>query len=138
MGVKNAAVRKLEQELGIKPEQVPVDKFNWVTRIHYKASSDDTWVEHEIDYVLFIQADVDVNVNPNEVESVKYVSKEEMQAIMRDQEILKEYTPWFKLIADSDDGFLFQLWDEWLANKDGKALTTLNDPTIHNFIEKKE
>ena len=46
-GVKRAAQRKLEHELGIKKEQVPVDKFHFLTRIHYKAPSDGKWGEHE-------------------------------------------------------------------------------------------
>jgi isopentenyldiphosphate isomerase len=35
MGVKNAARRKLEHELGIPPEDVPVEDFTWLTRVHY-------------------------------------------------------------------------------------------------------
>jgi isopentenyl-diphosphate delta-isomerase len=47
MGVKRAAQRKLDQELGIKAEQVPLDKFEFLTRIHYLAPSDGKWGEHE-------------------------------------------------------------------------------------------
>ena len=47
MGVKGEAQRKLKQELGIKAEQVPLDKFHFLTRIHYKAPSDGKWGEHE-------------------------------------------------------------------------------------------
>jgi isopentenyl-diphosphate delta-isomerase len=47
LGVKRAAQRKLNHELGIKPEQVPIDKFEFFTRIHYKAPSDGKWGEHE-------------------------------------------------------------------------------------------
>jgi len=47
MGVKRAAQRKLDQELGIRAEQVPLDKFHFLTRIHYKAPSDGKWGEHE-------------------------------------------------------------------------------------------
>jgi len=46
-GVKNAARRKLEHELGIKPEQVPFEDFHFLTRIHYKAPCDEKWGEHE-------------------------------------------------------------------------------------------
>ena len=46
-GAKRAAQRKLDHELGIKNEQVPVDNFNFLTRIHYKAPSDGKWGEHE-------------------------------------------------------------------------------------------
>jgi isopentenyl-diphosphate delta-isomerase len=34
-GVVNAARRKLQQELGIAPEDVPEDCFTWITRVHY-------------------------------------------------------------------------------------------------------
>lgn len=46
-GVRRAAVRKLDQELGIKASQVPIDDFKFLTRIHYKAPSDGKWGEHE-------------------------------------------------------------------------------------------
>lgn len=46
-GVKRAAQRKLDHELGIKKEQVPFEKFHFLTRIHYKAPSDGKWGEHE-------------------------------------------------------------------------------------------
>ncbi len=46
-GVKNAAQRKLDHELGIKKEQVPLKDFHFLTRIHYKAPSDGKWGEHE-------------------------------------------------------------------------------------------
>jgi isopentenyl-diphosphate delta-isomerase len=46
-GVKRAAVRKLDHELGIKATQVPIDDFRFLTRIHYKSPSDGKWGEHE-------------------------------------------------------------------------------------------
>ena len=47
MGVKRAAQRKLYHELGIKATQIPLDKFQFLTRIHYIAPSDGKWGEHE-------------------------------------------------------------------------------------------
>jgi isopentenyl-diphosphate delta-isomerase len=47
MGVKRAAQRKLHHELGIQAEQVPLELFKFLTRIHYKAPSDGKWGEHE-------------------------------------------------------------------------------------------
>lgn len=52
LGVKRAAQRKLNHELGIKAEQVPLDKFEFFTRIHYKAPSDGKWGEHEGRFLL--------------------------------------------------------------------------------------
>lgn len=144
-GVKRAAQRKLEHELGIKKEQVPLDKFQFLTRIHYKAPSDGKWGEHEseflplgcqlqyllglsaswpaweiktvswaalltsgatlVDYILFIKANVDLDVSPNEVKAVKYVTPDELKAILADPEAL--ITPWFKLICEAK---LFDWW----------------------------
>lgn len=84
IGAKRAAQRKLEHELGIAPSQVPLDNFQFLTRIHYLAPSDGPWGEHEIDYILFIVAQVDLNVNPNEVCEVKWVSMDELKMLMND------------------------------------------------------
>ncbi|KAI8968372.1 isopentenyl pyrophosphate isomerase [Mycotypha africana] len=124
LGVRNAAQRKLEHELGIKPEQVPVDKFKYLTRLHYLAPSDDSqWGEHEIDYILFIKADVDLNISPNEVRDVKYVTPEELKAMFNDKDVL--ITPWFKLICES---FLFKWWDQL-----GTIENVEVDHTIHRL-----
>lgn len=109
-GVKNAARRKLDHELGIKQEQVPFDDFQFLTRIHYKAPCvDGKWGEHEIDYILIIKADVNLNPSPNEVRDVKYVTADELKAMFKDPNLT--FTPWFKLICES---LLF----EWWANLD--------------------
>jgi isopentenyl-diphosphate delta-isomerase len=47
MGVKRAAQRKLDHELGIPSHQVPLDEFHFLTRIHYISPSDGIWGEHE-------------------------------------------------------------------------------------------
>lgn len=46
-GVRNAAQRKLLDELGIPAEDVPVDQFTPLGRMLYKAPSDGKWGEHE-------------------------------------------------------------------------------------------
>ncbi|KAH8680879.1 NUDIX hydrolase domain-like protein [Xylariales sp. PMI_506] len=104
-GVKRAAQRKLDHELGIKTEQVPFEDFRFLTRIHYKAPSDGKWGEHEIDYILFIKANVDLNINKNEVQDTKYVTPEELKALFTDPTL--KFTPWFKLICES---MLFEWW----------------------------
>lgn len=106
MGAKRAAQRKLDHELGIKAKQVPIDEFDFLSRIHYKAPSDGKWGEHEIDYILFIRADVDLDVNPNEVLDTKYVTAEELKAMFEDEGL--KFTPWFKLICRS---LLFEWWE---------------------------
>lgn len=49
-GVKVAASRKLEHELGIPRTQTPIDQFQYLTRIHYLAPSQGLWGEHEGEY----------------------------------------------------------------------------------------
>jgi len=109
MGVKRAAQRKLTHELGIPAKQTPLDKFHFLTRIHYKAPSDGKWGEHEIDYILFFQGKVDLDINPNEVKDAKYVTADELKAMFKDDSLI--FTPWFKLICET---MLF----EWWANFD--------------------
>ncbi|XP_041102847.1 isopentenyl-diphosphate Delta-isomerase 1-like [Polyodon spathula] len=108
-GVRKAAQRRLKAELGIPMEQVPPDELTYLTRIHYKAQSDGIWGEHEIDYILFVQKEVELNPDPNEIKSHCYVSKEELKEMLikaKNNEI--KITPWFSLIAET---FLFKWWD---------------------------
>ncbi|KAL9597298.1 MAG: hypothetical protein Q9219_005222 [cf. Caloplaca sp. 3 TL-2023] len=105
-GVRRAAQRKLDHELGIKAKQVPLDQFRFLTRIHYKAPSDGKWGEHEIDYILIIKSDVDHTINPNEVKDAKYVSQEGLRQMFKDNSL--NFTPWFKLICNT---MLFEWWD---------------------------
>lgn len=113
LGVKVAASRKLEHELGIPQIQTPVDQFQYLTRIHYLAPSDGMWGEHEgmlslniplttvrspttVDYILFLTADVSVTPNNNEIQAYKYVDKAELQAMF--QEPGKSCRPWARTI----------------------------------------
>ncbi|XP_077124657.1 isopentenyl-diphosphate Delta-isomerase 1 isoform X1 [Ranitomeya variabilis] len=109
IGVRRAAQRRLKAELGIPMEQVKPDELRYLTRIHYKAQSDGIWGEHEIDYILFIQKEVKVDPDPNEIQSHCYVSKEELtQLLERAKRGEVKITPWFQLIADT---FLYKWWD---------------------------
>jgi isopentenyl-diphosphate delta-isomerase len=42
------------------------------------------WGEHEVDYILFVQKDVPLEPNPNEVSAVRYVTPEELKASFED------------------------------------------------------
>ena len=83
LGIKSAAVRKLRHELGIVSPEVCIENIKYLGRIHYCAADDSTtgpsttgsneseddgaWGEHEIDYILFMKATVDLAPNPEEV-----------------------------------------------------------------------
>lgn len=111
LGVRNAAQRKLLDELGILAQDVPVDQFTPLGRILYKAPSDGKWGEHEVDYLLFIVRDVNVNPNPDEVADIKYVNRDQLKELLRKSDAGEEglkLSPWFRLIVDN---FLFKWWD---------------------------
>ena len=99
LGVKRAAVRKLQQELGINPEQVPLENFEFVTKMRYQSRQDQDWIEREIDHCLVIHADVDVNPNPNEVSEIMWVNQQELEDMLIDQNQDVIIAPWFRCIA---------------------------------------
>ncbi|KAJ1443564.1 NUDIX hydrolase domain [Sesbania bispinosa] len=111
LGVRNAAQRKLLDELGIPAEDVPVDQFTPLGRMLYKAPSDGKWGEHELDYLLFIVRDVNVHPNPDEVADIKYVNRDQLKELLRKADAGEEglkLSPWFRLVVDN---FLFKWWD---------------------------
>ena len=99
-----------------------------LTRIHYKAMSDEKWGEHEIDYVLFIKKDVNVKANPNEVKSYRFVNQEEMKEVLQDAVAGKIIiTPWFDLLCEQ---FLFIWWENV-----GNLESVKDTKTIHKMIK---
>jgi len=62
--------------------KVPLESFEYLTRIHYRAANiphDGMFGEHEIDYILFVCRDVMLQPNANEVSDYRYVTKEELK-----------------------------------------------------------
>lgn len=59
-----------------------------------------------VDYILFIQAKVDLDINSNEVQAYKYVNPDELKKMMRDEKL--SFTPWFRLICDT---MLYEWWE---------------------------
>ena len=129
IGSKRAAVRKLEQELGIQPEQVPLDSFHFITKMRYSARMNEIWIEREVDHILVIQADVDLNPNPNEISEVKWVTRDELEAMLVDEdENAGVIAPWFRCIAA-----LVMNEEWWQAVGDSEALERLVDGQIHDM-----
>jgi farnesyl-diphosphate farnesyltransferase len=131
-GAVSAAIRKLDHELGIATDSIPAKKFKFLTRLHYWAVDAVThgtkapWGEHEMDYIFFVQANVKVVPNAEEVAGFKYVSMDELFDMMKSPGLL--WSPWFKIIAH---GFLVHWWKDLK-----KTLTTnefVNLKTIHRF-----
>ena len=101
-GIKNAAARKAKHELGLNIWPLLSD-IQFVSRFHYWASDVQThgpeapWGEHEVDYILFLQAPtkkLPLEINPEEVADTIYVSIDELKDMLYNQKHLK-WSPWF-------------------------------------------
>ncbi|MBJ84181.1 MAG: hypothetical protein CMB52_01515 [Euryarchaeota archaeon] len=128
-GSKNAAIRKMYQELGIDEGDVPFEQIHFITRMLYKARADDIWVEHELDHILFARtsSELNVNANPNEVSEIAWVTQDELEQWLNDtSEKRGVIAPWFRLIAEN-------ILPEWWGNLDG--LPTRADTLIRSMGE---
>ncbi|KAL0210860.1 hypothetical protein P9112_009158 [Eukaryota sp. TZLM1-RC] len=110
-GVKNAIQRKLQHELGILSGTIPHASLHPLTRILYKASSDQNWGEYELDHCIagFAPDDIDIYLNPKEVEEIRWVTKEELRDEMeREDPRGSVFAPWFRHVCEL---LLFKVWD---------------------------
>jgi len=130
LGIRIAAVRKLKHELGI--EGISPDELRFITRIHYKAPSCETWGEHEIDYILFAQkSGIQANPNPNEVSDYRFVTQDELRELIATaEEKGLRITPWFRLIVQT---FIYKWWSAVLEG--GPALDShIDREKIHRLL----
>ena len=87
-----AGKRRLEEEMGFKTNLKEL--FHFI----YKAPFDNGLTEHELDHVMIGYSNQEPKINPEEVESWKWMKIED---IKNDMEIHPEiYTVWFKIIFD--------------------------------------
>jgi isopentenyl-diphosphate delta-isomerase len=78
-----------------------------------------------VDHVLLVKKDVELHVNPNEVEAIEYVSKDQLAfLLLNDQN--RHFSPWFHLIGAN---LLPKWWNslEFFLEKDQQ------DQTIHDY-----
>jgi len=85
-----AGKRRLEEEMGFTADLKEV--FSFV----YKAPFDNGLTEHELDHVMVGSFKGEPNINPEEVESYKWMSLESVKKDMESNPDL--YTAWFKII----------------------------------------
>jgi isopentenyl-diphosphate delta-isomerase len=105
----------------------------FLTRLLYCAADIDAktqectgWGEHELDYLLFVRADVDLCPNKEEVLDFMYVTPEGLREMMASESGLR-WSPWFRIIAKH---FLFKWWEDL----DGTLLGKHADwATIHRL-----
>jgi len=123
-GIKNAAARKAKHELGLDIRPLLSD-IQFVSRFHYWASDVQThgpeapWGEHEVDYILFLQAPVQefaLDVNPEEVVDAVYVTIEELKDMLYNQAELI-WSPWFVGIMERGG---FDWWEDLQNTLEGK------------------
>ena len=127
VGTKLAAIRKMEQELGISLDTFQTDDIHLITRMMYRARADQIWVEHELDHILFARAtsNMEVSPNPNEISEVQWVTEEELnQWLSEKPQDGRIIAPWFRLIAEN-------ILPEWWGNLDG--LPTHADKLIRDY-----
>jgi isopentenyl-diphosphate Delta-isomerase len=65
-------------QLSILSPQIRPENLHYLTRIHYQDKGNGVWGEHELDYILFLQKDVDIKPNPNEVSEILYLQREKI------------------------------------------------------------
>lgn len=113
--------------------------MKYLTRLHYCAAdefaenqvmSGGPWGEHEMDYILFIKpkAEVTFKANPEEIDDVRWVTKDELREMMDPKSGLR-WSPWFRIIAEK---FL----DKWWADIDDTLSTDkhVDLGTIHKVM----
>ena len=129
MGVKRAAVRKLEQELGIDPSTVSTDDMVFMTKMRYAARMNHEWIEREVDHILVMCADLEINPNPNEVANIMWVNHDELEAMLIEERPPEQaIAPWFRCIAAR---IMQPTW--WASFNDQQALAELADEKIHDM-----
>ncbi|EEB17291.1 isopentenyl-diphosphate delta-isomerase, putative [Pediculus humanus corporis] len=105
VGVKLAAQRRMNIELGVTQDQTSLDDFHYITRILYKSKDNIEWGEHELDYILFLKKDLDIVPNPEEISNVKYVAQKDFDDYISN--LKHPISPWFKLCTKY---FLHHWW----------------------------
>lgn len=99
IGMRRAAVRRAEMELGIKdltPEELHVG-----SRILYYAEACPTFAEFELDYIIFAKKDIQEHeVNRDEIMATQYVRMQDFDDFIeeRKKKYGEDITPWFYLL----------------------------------------
>ena len=87
---KNAALRRLNEELGITTDIT--EKFHFI----YKADVGGNLWEHELDHVFIGEYEGDFQLNQDEVSEVRYITMEELNSEVSSNP--ENFTEWFKII----------------------------------------
>lgn len=85
----DAAHRRLGEELGMDCEIE--EKFSFI----YKKKLDKGLTEHELDHVFIGNYEGNFNLNPDEVNAIKYINIDDLIADIKNHP--ENYTEWFKI-----------------------------------------
>lgn len=89
---KQAAERRIKEELGITCDIS--EKFHFI----YKADVGQELWEHELDHVFVGKYEGDFQLNPDEVQEVRYISMQDLEAEIKLHP--EHFTEWFKIILE--------------------------------------
>ena len=129
IGVKRAAVRKMEQELGVGQSQLNTEDMVFMTKMRYASRMNEEWIERELDHILVLRADIDVHPNPNEVANTRWVTQDELEdMLLAESEAGEIIAPWFRCIAAR---IMTDEW--WSADGDAHRWKALSDDLIHDM-----
>ena len=90
--IQDAANRRLAEEMGMQCSLKPIFTFM------YRAEFDNGLIEHELDHVFFGESDQNPKINPEEVETYRYIAMENLQQEVK--EFPENFTPWFIIALD--------------------------------------
>ena len=89
---KQAAERRIKEDLGITGDIS--EKFHFI----YKADVGQELWEHELDHVFVGKYNGDFELNPDEVQEVRYISMQDLEAEIKLHP--EHFTEWFKIILE--------------------------------------
>ena len=87
--VEDAAVRRLEEEMGFTTSLEKIFAFS------YKAEVENNLVEHEYDHVFAGEYDGEIRLNTHEVAAFAYYNMEEISLLIAEHP--EKFTTWFKI-----------------------------------------
>lgn len=93
---KHAAIRRLNEEMGIKTLLKEIFKFI------YKSEYDKTWGEHELDHVFAGKYEGKITPDPLEAGGYDWISVADLKKDIKTNP--GKYTPWFKIILKKISG----------------------------------
>ena len=117
----------MEQELGVAPQAFEDITLHQITKMTYRARMDEHWVEEELDHLIIGVGDLEVDPNPNEVQSTRWVTEDDLNQMLEADSEDAVIAPWFRLIATE---FLPRWWPTIRSGVTSPRLRTRGSITL--------